>query len=309
MTISRSRKWQLTQNNPTDHDMNHHYIDLALSYLKPVYYCMCDETGEEGTYHTHLYVQFSNAINFTTMKNLFPFAHIEAAQGSAKENRDYVRKEGKYLNSEKKTTNHIETFKEYGEMPEEKQGKRTDIEDIFEMIKDGYSPLEIMEKHPQFMNRPNAYNFVRSEQMKAASNKWRNVFVTYIYGDTGAGKNTYVTEACGGYEGYYRVTDYQHPFDSYDGQETIMFDEFRSSLPISDMLCYLDGHPIELPCRYHNKTALWTNVYIVSNIPLKSQYLCADVDRQTLKALERRIHKVLHFRINSDPEEEEVTLI
>lgn len=38
-----------------------------------------------------------------------------------------------------------------------------------------------------------------------------------------------------GYSDVYRVTDYIHPFDGYNCQPVICFDEFRSSLKIKDM--------------------------------------------------------------------------
>ena len=76
-----------------------------------------------------------------------------------------------------------------------------------------------------------------------------------------------------GYQNVYRVTDYDHPFDSYKGQDVIVFEEFRSSLKIQDMLNYLDGYPCELPCRYNNKLACFTKVYIITNISFNQQYI------------------------------------
>lgn len=309
MSDERSRKWQITQNNPSEHGFSHEFVHIAMSWLKPVYYCMCDETGEEGTPHTHLYVQCENAIHFSKLKSVFPSAHIEKAYGTPQENREYVRKEGKYADSEKKTTNHIETFEEWGDLPEEKQGRRTDNEDILQMIKDGHSELAIIEKHPHFMNNLASYDKVRSLIQREEANKWRDVEVVYIYGETEAGKTRYVTDLCGGYDSYYRVTDYDHPFDEYDGQDTIVFDEFRGDIPMSHMLNYLDGHPVDLPCRYHNKKALWTRVFIISNIPLSSQYRAEPYDTETAKAFERRIGKVLHFRKGQEPEEEKVQFV
>ena len=75
-----------------------------------------------------------------------------------------------------------------------------------------------------------------------------------------------------GYSNVFRVTDYEHPFDGYKGQDVIVFEEFRSSLRIGDMLNYLDGYPVELRCRYSNKQACFTKVYIISNISLRDQY-------------------------------------
>ena len=96
-----------------------------------------------------------------------------------------------------------------------------------------------------------------------------------------------------GYSNVYQVTNYEHPFDTYKGQDVIIFEEFRSSLKIDDMLKYLDGYPLMLPCRYADKVACFTKVFIISNIPLKQQYPNIQVDNpETWAAFRRRIHSV-----------------
>ena len=70
----------------------------------------------------------------------------------------------------------------------------------------------------------------------------------------------------------FRVTNYQHPFDGYACEDVILFEEFRSSLPIADMLKYLDGYPLKLPCRFNDKEACYTKVFVVTNIPMEKQY-------------------------------------
>jgi hypothetical protein len=40
---------------------------------------MCDEIGENGTYHTHVYIALANGVRFNTLKNKFPSAHFELA--------------------------------------------------------------------------------------------------------------------------------------------------------------------------------------------------------------------------------------
>jgi hypothetical protein len=44
------------------------------------------------------------------------------------------------------------------------------------------------------------------------------------------------------------------------------------------MLIYLDRHPAVLPCRYANKQARYTTVYIITNIPLERQYPQVQID-------------------------------
>lgn len=99
-----------------------------------------------------------------------------------------------------------------------------------------------------------------------------------------------------GYENVFRVTDYLHPFDNYKGQDVVVFEEFRSSLRIGDMLNYLDGYPLELPCRYANKYACFTKVYIISNLPLSQQYSQLQIENyESYRAFLRRISGVQHY--------------
>ena len=82
--------------------------------------------------------------------------------------------------------------------------------------------------------------------------------------------------------------------NNYKGQDVIIFEEFRSSLKIQDMLIYLDGYPIELPCRYANKIACFTKVYIITNIPLSNQYEGTQREyKETWDAFLRRINRVI----------------
>lgn len=294
---TRSRKWLLTINNPEKYKMTHDGIRQILSGFKAVkYWCLCDEVGKEGTYHTHLFICGNNGILFQTVKKKFPPAHIDYCRGTSQENRDYIRKEGKYKGSKKEETNLANTFEESGEMPLERQGQRNDLIDLYDMIKSGMSNYEILETNPEYMMQIDKIEYcrqiVKQEQFK---NIFRDMSAEYWSGKTGQGKTRTVMERYG-YENVYRVTDYLHPFDSYKGQDVIVFEEFRSSLKIQDMLNYLDGYPLDLPCRYNNKVACFTKVYILSNIPLELQYMEIQREyKETWNAFLRRICAVKVF--------------
>jgi len=299
---SKSRKWQITINNPIEKGLSHDEIKNRLSKFKSlVYWCMSDEIGgEEGTYHTHIYVAFSSAVRFSTLKAKFESAHFEMAKGTSQQNRDYVYKEGKWLNDKKGDTNIRDTHEEFGTMPIERQGARNDIADLYDMIKDGMSNYDIIDENPTYMMYVEKIDRVR-QIIKENQYKdiFRNLDVTYIWGVTGMGKTRSVMEKYG-YTNVYRVTDYDHPFDSYKGQDVIVFEEFRSSLKIQDMLNYLDGYPLELPCRYANKIACYTKVYIISNIDIRKQYESIQNDHpETWKAFLRRIQTIIQY--NPEP--------
>ncbi len=264
------RKYQITINNPTEHGFTHEHIKkLIISEFKHCnYWCMCDEVGAEGTCHTHVYLCFKNAIPWNTIHKIFYGCHIENARGTNQENRDYVRKEGKWLDDVKRETNLIDTFEEMCPLPDEPE-KKNQSEAVVAMVKNGSSNLEIVDAFPSQINHLKNLNVYREELIKKEfENIYRELEVFYFWGKTGVGKTRSVLETYG-YENVYRVTNYAHPFDSYNSEPVILFDEFRSDLPIKDMLKYLDGYPLKLPCRYNDKTACFTKVYVVSNIPFR----------------------------------------
>lgn len=294
---TQARKYQLTLNNPIEKNYTHESLkENLLKFKSLVYFCMADEIGENKTPHTHVFVAFTAPVRFSTIKNAFPEAHIEKSLGTSEQNRDYVKKSGKWENDIKHGTAVEGTFEEYGELPQEKQGHRKDLDELYSMIESGMSTYEIISQQPSHMEKINIIERVRQILVQeAGKTEFRNLIVTYIFGATGTGKTRYVMEQYG-YESVFRVTDYSHPFDNYLGQDVVCFDEFSSNLRIQDMLNYLDGYPLELPCRYSNKWACYSKVYIISNIELKFQYSNVQVENpEVWQALLRRIHVVMAF--------------
>lgn len=297
----QGRKWLLTINNPKEKDWNHEKIKLELLKISSInYYCLGDEQGE--TYHTHIFMMSDIPIRFSTIKKRFPEAHIDKAYGTAEDNKNYIQKAGKWAETEKAETTIAGTFEEYGEMPEEPgQGYRTDMGWIVAQIREGYTNAEIIEQNPDSAIHIGKFDKIRQDILEARyREKWRELEVTYIFGPTATGKTrSVVTEH--GYANVYRVTDYKHPFDRYAQQPVLCLDEFRTSLPIGDMLEYLDGHPLDLPARYAPKVACYETVYIISNIDLKEQYKSIQItEPATWKAFLRRIHHVKEYRTQKE---------
>lgn len=298
---TQHRAWQITINNPEDKGYTHEVIKQKLDTLKAVnYIAMCDEVGQKAqTYHTHIYVHFSSGTRFSTLKNLFNEAHIDFARGSPRDNRDYITKSGKWEDTEKHNTNLKDTFEEYGNIPEYKQGKRTDLTAIYEMVEQGCDNAEIMKSYPDLsIKYMDKINRLRLEmQIAKYQSELRNITVNYVFGATGTGKSRTIIEEHGA-ANVYRVTDYDHMFDQYNGQPVLVFEEFRSSVKMQDMLNYLDIYPIALPARYTNKWAMFTTVYIVSNWRFEQQYedLQKDINQtETYAAFMRRINGVVKY--------------
>lgn len=253
------------------------------------------EKGEKTGYeHYQIYIENPTTIRFETLKNKFPTAHCEIRRGTKQQAYDYCTKEETRIG---------EPFGN-GEIDlEEKQGKRTDLEIIHNMIMfEDKTPNEVILEYPNSGKYLNYIDRLYSEKMFAIyRTKLRlelkdNVY--YIWGDPNTNKTRYVYERYG-FENVYRVTDYKNPFDEYQGEPVLVLDEFHSQLKIEQMLNLLDIYPYKLPCRYANKIACYTTVYIISNLPLEEQYI--DIQFRYPKqfdALKRRISAVVCFNDN-----------
>lgn len=84
----QSRKWLLTINNPDDYELDHNAVKNTLHLFNPDYFCLVDEIATTGTKHMHIFIYSKSPIRFSTLKNRFPVAHIDKANGSVTENRE-----------------------------------------------------------------------------------------------------------------------------------------------------------------------------------------------------------------------------
>ena len=133
----QSRKWLITINNPLEHGFSHEQIEQIMSTVKgaSLYWCMCDEIGEQGTPHTHLYVVFKNSVMFETLHKRFYGVHIDQSKGTIIENRDYVGKFGKWSEDKKHETCVEGTFEEWGVLPDERSARQKQSEQVYQMLK------------------------------------------------------------------------------------------------------------------------------------------------------------------------------
>lgn len=309
---SMSRKYQLTINSPEEHGITDDLVkDILHNMMTLDYFCLSREIGNETEReHMHVFIYSKSPIRFGTVKNKFPVAHIEKAYGSVKENRDYVAKTGKWEQSNKANTCIKDSFYECGTCPDENEERAPDQTEIMKMIEAGKSTLEIIQKKQKYLFRGKDLDNLREIcNREKYSKNMRDVETIYIYGKTGVGKtktvyeNHNINEIC-------RVTNYRNgsiSFDAYNGQKILVFDEFRSQIPISEMLCYLDRYPVQLPARYMDRTACYEKVYILSNLPLEEQYRDVQVKScETWNAFLRRLSKVLEMQGNDNNIEHDV---
>lgn len=297
----QSRKWQITINNPLEHNLTHEVLIEILHKFAPDYIALADEVASTGTYHTHIFLYSSSPIRFSTLKNRLPLAHIEKAFGSIQENRDYITKSGRWADTEKAETSVENTFYEYGTPPTEKEEESPLICTLIEALKNSESTAKIIENNPKLAFKVREIELLRQalySEYKGA--EFRQLTVTYLYGASGIGKTQSIytmhptNEIC-------RITNYRQGkqvyFDSYAGQDILVFDDYFSQIPLAEFKNYLVGLPITLPARYSDRVACYTKVYILSTIPLEEQYI--DIQQRNVKlwnSLLNCIHQIIEYK-------------
>lgn len=307
----QSRKWMLTINNPQKHNLGHDVISDKLMMSKPQYFCMCDEIGEEGTYHTHVFLYSLSPIRFETLKKRFPQAHLESCRGKIIEAVNYIRKQGRWADTDKSETNLNDTFEEYGKMPDEKQEKIPELAVVIKMLEENASTSEIIKAYPQFALRTSRINELR-ETLRTDKyiDTIRKLEVIYLYSETDVDLFSYILQyhlpcdVC-------RITNYGRNghvnFDNYHGQSVLVFENFRSSIEIDEFLVYLSPYPCALPARYSDRSAAYNKVYIVSYIPLDRQYRHLEGDQNILlRKFQSKINKLIEFRVDGEVVETEM---
>ena len=256
----------------------------------------------------HLHCVFESQKTFrplSVLKRLFPKIHIEPTKGNKKDVEDYVNKRGKF---EEKGENVIASA-QVGEIIG-KQGARSDLVKLDEIkrlvFEEDKTPRQIFLEYPQALKSEKAVKFFYYEKRRSETPLERSVYVVWLCGRTGCGKSHTYVSLCEehGEDNVYRVSDYTNPFDNYQGQDIVFFDEFRGQFRFADFLMYLDVYRQELRARYSNNYALWTKVYISSPItPYELYKKDNDINgtNDKLQQLYRRINEIRYcFKVSDE---------
>jgi len=180
------------------------------------------EVGDSNTPHIQGYIEFTKSIRFSTLKKLIPTAHIENRKGSSKQASDYCKKDNKY--------------EEYGTQAE--QGKRTDLHEVATMLQEGSTIRQTGLTYPeQYIKYHKGI-----EKFKALLIEPRDEEpdIIVLWGLSGTGKSRQAREM---------VTEpyIHHPqqgvwFDGYEGQTSVIFEEFRGQFPYGMLLSLTDRY-------------------------------------------------------------------
>lgn len=296
---TQCNKYFCTANNPNDYGYDYETIIKTLfeNFKTFQYMCICTEIATTGTEHYHFFAYFTSRVRWSSMTKQFPHVDIRKAKGSTSQCVAYIQKSGKWENDEEKQHTVVKgSFKEYGERPSDK--KESDTAELYKMISEGMSNAEIYSENAEYIEKASIIDKIRFDikSSELEGKRRLNLEVVYVQGDTGAGKSRWILDTYGD-ENVCRIMNYKkHPFDAYKYHDVLVFEEFRDSMALSDMLNYLDIYPVNLPARYADKPLFSTKIFLVSNWKLEKQYQNEQVtDNESYQAFLRRIHKVMVF--------------
>ena len=279
------------------------WVNSGEGRVGAVTYCI----SPTGLHHLHMVLEVDSSHNkrfrFSAVKKLFPKAHLEPTRGNKQEAEDYINKEGKYMEKGEQVIAKAQVGEIRG-----RQGNRTDLQGVEEMIKEGMTPNEIMDtalslrRYEKIIK--DAYYRKRDQETPFV----RPVRVIYHVGESGTGNTFMASQYIDDYgpDSVYFCADYENGFlDAYNGQPILWLDEYRGQLKYSVFLSLLDKYKTSAHARYSNVLMLWNEVHITSVLPPEAVYSNMTNssryrDLDTYKQLSRRIRRIIYHYKDGD---------
>lgn len=257
------------------------------------YYCFQQEKCP-GTANLHWqgYCEFDNACTMEQLKLRFgqEAMHCEKRLGTAKQARDYCRKEDTAIAG---------TFWESGEFAGSQQGKRKDLdiakERIDEMVatKKQYVEVDIAEEFfcTWAANNKALLRYASLKLQQAGVARTTMCEGLWLYGESGTGKSHQAFEiAERDYpDDWYLVSKDNGWYDMYRGQKLIIFNDFRGEVPLNFLLQMCDKWAFYLPRRGTEPVPCLAEKVIVTSIfHPKDVYMNALAKGESYQQLNRR---------------------
>lgn len=143
--MSQSRYWMLTGNMPEHADAEWwraHFDDSKCEYLRG----QLERAPETAHLHAQPCVVYPRRVRWGQVCDDFPGAHVERMRGTLEQAIAYCTKEASRVPESEGGWS-----LELGERPVSNQGKRSDLEHIRDLVKDGLTWVDIIDHVPQAM--------------------------------------------------------------------------------------------------------------------------------------------------------------
>lgn len=268
------------------------------------------EIGDSGNKHWQGAVIFKDRVRIPQIQSILsiPGAHCEVMRGTPQQAREYVLK--------LRTT--AGEPREYGDIPEQRQGRRSDLDTLAEEIKDGATIRDVALRYPATYIR-NYRGIATYRSLVLSSNDaftprdWQTE-LHILLGPTGSGKTSYVYSQVELRSDVYGKNPKSKYWNGYRGQPVVLIDDYRgpvggsngTGIDYDDLLRLADRYPLSVECKMADDVNFVARkIFITSNTPVETWFPIGT----DLRPLQRRITST---RIWSDPDEDvdpDVTVI
>jgi len=249
------QKWD--KSTFTIHNENWNYKHLIEHNDIKYFICQLEKCPKTNKLHWQGYIELKNRKGLKGFKDILTdnTAHIEKAQASAEDNINYCSK----------SDSKIEGPFSWGNPKKTGQGARSDLSDLKQSLDNNLKISEIANKH---FNEFILYHkgIEKYLLLKRPKRNW-DMDVIIILGPSGCGKSSYV------YKTYDMndIYELREPnngslwWDGYDGQETVLIDEFYGWINYSFMLKLLDRYPLMIDTKGGAVQFTSKRIIIISN--------------------------------------------
>lgn len=244
--MAKSRGWCFTIHQCSNES------EEQIKSLNCTYIIVGDENAPlTGKRHWQGYVFWSCARHFNAVLGMLPKgSHLEAAKGSAKQNKLYCSKEAVLF--------------EHGELPI--QGKRNDLSMIRECVQDGGNMRDVIETASSGVGLRAGEKIL---QFCERRRDWEPE-VFWYWGLTGAGKSRAAAALCP--NAWWSGRDLRW-WQGYDGHEDVIIDDFRGDFcTFHELLRILDRYPCTIETKGGSRQLLAKRIIITCPVRPEMAY-------------------------------------
>lgn len=239
-------------NNYTEDNVAHLKSDKVATVSRYLIFGL-EVAPTTGTKHIQGYIYFDEAKSMSATKKVLgdKKVHLTAAKGNADQNKTYCSKDGE--------------FYEHGRKPE--QGMRNDLTGLRDMIVEGKKTVEQIT-----MENPMAYHQYGRTLEKLEDITQRSKYRTemtkcrWITGGTGSGKSHEAFKNFSPDTHYVLNTEDKGWWDGYNGQETVIINDFKGEIRYGQLLQIIDKWPYSVPRRNRQPYPFTSKEVIITSI-------------------------------------------
>jgi Putative viral replication protein/RNA helicase len=234
-----------------------------------------------GTPHLQGYVHLKSKMRFNAFKAAIgQTAHIEPAKGSDQQNFEYCSKSEDFFEVGEKTT----------------QGKRTDLSEAVDTLKETGCLKRLAEEHPEaYIRYHRGFESWKARVMPTVPRNSKTRVHVFV-GPPGTGKSRAATDAA---EGSVFRKHKGEWWDGYEADDTVIIDDFYGWIAHCELLRICDRYPHKVPIKGAFREFVAKDIFITSNKPISEWY---DFERLKLTpaALYRRITNYKWVTVNEN---------